>query len=82
MKGVLKQVGAFKMLPPRPDVCQICATKHDPAQPHNKQSLYYQYFFLADNNRWPTWTDAMAHCDQKIKDQWIVQLTKLNQKLD
>lgn len=67
----MKQVGAFKMLPCNPNVCQMCAVDHLPSQPHNQQSLYYQYSFYSDNGRWPTWNDAMAHCSDEVKQKWI-----------
>ncbi len=74
METNLKKVGAFKLLPPKPYVCQVCATKHPPAQPHNQQSLYYQYYFYADHHRFPRWEDAMAHCSDEIKQRWIAAL--------
>ena len=58
------------LLPPRPDVCQECARDHDPALPHNRDSLYYQMRFRQENDRWPTWADAMAHCDDQMKAYW------------
>lgn len=67
----MKQIGAFKMLPPSPNKCQECAVDHLPSQPHNQQSLYYQYHFYSDNNRWPTWKDAMSHCSEELKTKWI-----------
>ena len=70
----MKQIGAFKMLPPAKDVCQECAVKHDPEQPHNQQSLFYQYSFFADNNRWPTWKDAISHCTPEVQEKWITAL--------
>jgi len=60
----------FMLMPPKPGVCQICATKHEPSEPHNQQSLYYQYRFYAEHGRWPTWEDAMAHCDEETKVAW------------
>lgn len=80
--GELKTVGAFKMLPPKPDVCQECAVKHDPEQPHNQQSLYYQYAFWGEHGRWPTWMDAMAHCSEEIKTKWIAALKEKGVKLE
>lgn len=68
--------GGLRMLPCAPDVCQECAVDHTPDQPHNQQSLYYQYHFYAANHRWPTWADAMAHCSDETKRQWIEQLAK------
>ena len=46
------------------------------AFPHNEDSLYYQYFFYDKHGRWPTWMDALEHCDKKIKARWIEELTK------
>ena len=70
------------LMPPSPDVCQECAVAHDPTQPHNKDSLYYQYSFFARHQRWPTWRDALAHCDQHTQELWIAELTKLNVRID
>ena len=65
------------MAPPRPGTCPECAVDHDPAYPHNRDSLFYQYKFFAANNRWPTWADAMMHCDQAMKDMWIEKLREM-----
>lgn len=62
------------LLPPPPDVCQECAVDHVPEMPHNQQSLYYQYKFYRENDRWPTWKDAMAHCDEQMKEWWTCEL--------
>lgn len=59
----------WKILPPKPDHCQICAKKHDPEIPHDKNSLYYQMCFENEHGRWPTWADAMAHCSDDVKEQ-------------
>jgi len=64
------------LLPPRKDVCQSCAVDHKPDQPHNQQSLYYQYWFWGQNNRWPTWADAMAHCAPEVQSQWKTLLAE------
>jgi len=66
----------FHLLPAKPGTCQECAVAHDPAQPHNQQSLYYQYHFYADHNRWPTWEDAIAHCTEEVQNYWIEALAK------
>ena len=62
--------GGLQLMPPKKDVCQECATKHKPDEPHNQESLYYQMQFRMDHGRFPTWDDAMAHCDEKTKDIW------------
>ena len=51
--------------------CPICAVKHEPDQPHNRDSLFYQYKFYLENGRWPTWEDAMSHCPDQVKRLWI-----------
>ena len=67
---------ALMLLPPAKDVCQECATKHKPDQPHNQQSLYYQVFFYEKYGRYPTWADAIEHCTQVVKDAWKKELIK------
>lgn len=49
---------------------------HEPELPHNQQSLYYQYYFYADHNRWPTWADAVAHCTEAMKSFWKEKLAE------
>jgi len=55
------------LLPCNPEVCQECAVKHSPEQPHNQQSLYYQYKFYGKYKKFPKWKDAIAHCSESIK---------------
>lgn len=62
------------LLPPSGEKCPICAVAHQPSQPHNAQSLYYQYRFYGVRGRWPTWADASAHCDQETRDLWEEEL--------
>lgn len=62
--------GGFRMLPGPPGTCEWCHVKHDPDQPHNRDSLPYQMKFYTLHKRWPTWTDAMAHCSDEIKTVW------------
>lgn len=68
--------GGMMLLPPAPDVCQTCAVKHEPEQPHNQQSLYYQVAFHAKYGRWPTWDDALAHVEPDIQRFWRAALRK------
>lgn len=72
---------SFTLLPCAPDVCQECAVDHTPDQPHNQQSLYYQYHFFGQNKRWPTWTDAIAHCSETVRQYWIEELRKMGVKI-
>ena len=76
----LSQPG-FHLLPAKPGTCSECSTVHDPTYPHNQQSLYYQYHFYADHNRFPTWEDAMSHCTEEMKRVVIEELTKRNIKV-
>lgn len=69
--------GGFRMLPGPPGTCEWCHVKHDQDQPHNQQSLSYQIKFKAANGRWPTWTDAMAHCEQTVQKQWRQELIRI-----
>lgn len=62
------------LLPPAKDVCQSCAVKHEADMPHNQESLYWQYWFYGQHGRWPTWSDAMSHCTDEMKQKWIVAL--------
>lgn len=64
------------ILPPKPGVCSICAVDHKPNQPHNPESLYYQMKFRQQNGRFPTWADAMAHCEPHIQKMWIDALAE------
>jgi hypothetical protein len=58
------------MLPAAPGRCPECATEHPPEQPHNRQSMFYQYSFCQQHGRWPTWNDAMSHCSPATQRQW------------
>jgi len=68
------KTGDLFLLPCAPGVCQDCAVDHDPTEPHNATSLYYQYKFYGAYGRWPTWVDAMAHCDAKTRTAWTAEL--------
>jgi hypothetical protein len=76
----VKGAGMY-LLPCAPNVCQECAVDHEPEFPHNQQSLYYQYHFYALNNRWPTWEDAMAHCDEQMQEFWKIELREKGVKI-
>jgi ribosomal protein L28 len=65
---------AWTMLPPAADKCQVCARKHEPGEPHDAQSLYYQTAFTGMMGRLPTWADALAHCDDNTKRVWEAAL--------
>lgn len=67
----------LKLLPPKSNLCQECATEHNLNEPHNKDSLYYQMHFKIKYGRFPNWEDAMAHCDERTKQLWREELVKL-----
>lgn len=69
------------LLPPKQDVCPECATKHEPDQPHNQQSLYYRMQFRIKYGRSPIWEDAMSHCNEETKRIWRDELVKAGEKL-
>jgi len=69
----------LKLLPCKQGVCQECAVDHPPEAPHNQQSLYYQYKFYGEHGRWPTWSDAIAHCDEPTQAMWKQELTRMGQ---
>lgn len=71
----------LRLLPPAPDKCQQCAVDHEPHEPHNRQSLFYQMYFHQLHGRWPTWTDAMAHCADETRGKWSALLTEAGQSL-
>lgn len=73
------EVKDFQVLPPLdPTVCQTCNWHHEPSQPHNLQTLHYKYvFYYANGHRWPTWKDAMAHCDEPTRKAWEAKLREL-----
>lgn len=71
-----KHLGGFALLPCAKGVCQECATDHAPQQPHNQQSIFYQYKFYGEHGRWPTWADALAHCLEQVKRDWTLALAE------
>lgn len=63
------------MILPAPEgTCPDCATRHEPEQPHNAQSMHYQYTFYGREGRWPTWNDALAHCPENVRKFWVKEL--------
>lgn len=77
-----KHLGGFSLLPAKEGTCPECATAHDPAMPHNQQSLFYQYSFYNEHGRWPTWADAMAHCTDEVKAAWTEALAEHGIKVE
>ena len=66
----MPEIKQMLLLPPAPHLCQICAVKHKPEAPHNRDSLYYQMKFHMEQGRWPTWADALAHCEAEVQQIW------------
>ena len=58
------------IIAPRKGSCPVCAAMHDPAQPHDRNSLYYRMKFRRKFGRFPTWADAMGHCDASVQEMW------------
>lgn len=80
--GYLQERHGIMMLGRVPDgTCPLCAVSHDPGQPHNRDSLTYQYKFYDQNGRWPTWADAMEHCSQSVKEAWTKALEQKGVKV-
>ncbi len=67
---------SMMLLPPKPDVCQKCAVDHKKELPHDQTSMYWQYWFYSQYERWPTWADAMEHCTDEMKKVWSDELRK------
>ena len=74
MGYLLERHGMVKGKSTPPGTCPECAVEHPADQPHNQQSLAYQYKFYDQHGRWPTWIDAMAHCTDEVKAFWIAEL--------
>lgn len=62
-------IDTIKIIAPEPGACKICAALHNPDQPHERDSLYYQMRFFQVYNRFPSWDDAMAHCSKAVQLQ-------------
>lgn len=76
MKTEHPKLGGFTLLPAKKGTCEQCATAHPPEQPHNQQSLFWQYWFYGKHGRWPKWADAMEHCSEKMKADWTRALAE------
>ena len=67
-------IGKFELLPASPDKCQECAVDHQPDEPHNKDSLFYQVKFHMKHGRYPEWADAVSHCTPEVQAAWKEEL--------
>lgn len=70
--------GGLRMLPGPPGSCEWCHVAHAPTEPHNRDSPPYQMKFHTLHKRYPTWTDAMAHCTPEVR--WRGELVALMTK--
>jgi len=58
----------FRMLRPPPNCCPVCAAPaHADDFPHNRDSLFYQWWFSQTYGRPPTWADAALLCPDEMK---------------
>ena len=72
---VEKRTAEFAVMPPDdPHACAVCGRRHELDQPHDAQSLHYQYSFYAEHGHWPTWKDAVAHCPEPVRTAWEAEL--------
>lgn len=76
--GYLKERHGMTMLPviPNEGQCPECGAFHEQEQPHNRDSLRYQYTFYDAHGRWPSWADAMSHCSDDVKAIWRHELER------
>lgn len=74
------ETGGMYVLPGAPGSCPECFVVHEPHLPHNQQSLSYHVKFFAEHGRYPTWTDAMAHCVPELRADWRKHLIELLKK--
>jgi hypothetical protein len=71
-----QEINTFTLLSPAPGSCPECAVAHEPHEPHDRESLFYQIKFKMEHGRDPTWTDAISHCPKELKDAWTRELQK------
>lgn len=77
-----KNLGPWDLMPAPKGTCPECAVSHSAEQPHNQQSMFYQYKFYNEYGRFPTWKDAMDHCPEEIKNHWIESLNEVGVKVE
>ncbi len=54
-------------LPAAKPACAVCDLSHPIDQPHDVESSTYKLGFWLEHDRWPTWKDAIAHCDVRTR---------------
>jgi hypothetical protein len=65
------EVKTLKLMPAAPGTCPECATDHEPNEPHNPDSLYYQVRFKMVHGRDPTDEDCVAHVEPSKQKAWL-----------
>lgn len=70
------------LMPPAADACPTCAREHDPAEPHDAQSLYWAMARKMAGKPEPTWREAMAHCEPQVITDWTEKLGEMGVDLD
>ena len=66
----------IKLIPPQPGVCPLCAARHKANEPHDRDSFLYQNQFFRKSGRFPTWEDAMSHCDAETQAAFRADLER------
>lgn len=69
-------VSAWTLVPPAPGACQTCGADHDPREPHNPESLYWQTKRNIEGEPPPTWADALAHVEDPLRQAWVAALAE------
>lgn len=64
------------LLPPAPDACQVCARRHEPAEPHDAGSLYWATKRVMEGGPRPTWEEALAHVADDVYEGWRLGLAE------
>lgn len=77
-EGMTVEQKGFKILPPPPGLCQVCACAHSENLPHNASSLFYQVQFQQLHQRASTWADAVAHCSEIVRKAWRRAANSMN----
>jgi hypothetical protein len=67
-------MGNMTMLPPAPDVCQVCAAPHADGEPHTPNSLFWQAKRMTEGLDPATWEDALVDCIPEVRESWITAL--------
>jgi hypothetical protein len=69
-------MSAWTLVAPAPGACEVCAVAHDPAEPHNPESLYWSAKRQIEGKPAPTWADALAHVEDPLRQAWVDALAE------